>query len=119
VIPASEAPHPLPKDVMLIPAVHDEDLPALYSAADCFVTASHYEGYCLPVAEALSCGCPVIACNRTAIPEIAAGNAMLLEPTLEAWKRAMEYPPKRPVEYRRPEWKDAAEKTAKVLMEYL
>ncbi|OGJ63517.1 hypothetical protein A3C37_00170 [Candidatus Peribacteria bacterium RIFCSPHIGHO2_02_FULL_53_20] len=116
---ASEAPHPLPPDVIHIPDVADVDLPALYCAADCFVTASLYEGYCLPVAEALSCGCPVIACNRTAIPEIASGHAMLIEPTLEAWKQAMRNPPQRPVHYRQPLWKDAAEKTAKVLIECL
>ena len=113
-----EAPcHPLPANVVHLPNISEEDLPALYSAAECFVTASLYEGYCLPVAEALSCGCPVIAHNRTAIPETAAGHAMLIEPTLEDWKAAMMSPPKRPVHFTRPSWKEAAKNTAKVLME--
>lgn len=111
--------HPLPTNVVHLSNVSEEDLPALYSATDCFVTASLYEGYCLPVAEALSCGCPVIASNCTAIPETAAGHAMLVEPTLEEWKQAMSDPPKRPVHYTRPLWKEAAEKTARVLMKCL
>lgn len=119
VMPSSEAPFPLPPHVLHIPSIAEEDLSALYSAADCFVTASLYEGYCLPVAEALSSGCPVIASNRTAIPETAAGQAMLIEPRLEDWKNAMENPPKRPVHFERPSWKEVAEKTAAVLMDCL
>lgn len=118
VMPETEIPATtLPTDVLHLPNVSEDDLPALYSAADCFVTASLYEGYCLPVAEALSCGCPVIASKRTAIPETAGGHAVLVEPTLEEWKQAMMNPPKRPVHYRRPLWKDAAAKTAEVLIE--
>lgn len=74
---------PLPPGIRMISDVPDEDLPALYSATEAFVTASLYEGHCLPVAEALACGCPVIAANRAAIPETASGRAMLLEPTVE------------------------------------
>jgi glycosyltransferase involved in cell wall biosynthesis len=77
---------------MLYP-VSDEDLPALYSGARAFVTATLYEGFCLPVAEALACGTAVIATNRSAIPEIAANKALLIEPTKEAFIKAFQSPP--------------------------
>jgi len=112
----SPPPH-LPKNVLHLPVVSDEDLPALYSAAECFTTASLYEGFCLPVAEALSCGCPVIAMQSTAIPETAKGQAMLIAPTVDAWVQALQNPPVRPVQYRRPLWREAAERTVKVLTE--
>jgi glycosyltransferase involved in cell wall biosynthesis len=51
--------------------VADEDLPALYSGARCFVTASRYEGFGLPALEAVSCGTPVVAYDSGAVPEVA------------------------------------------------
>lgn len=57
--------------LVILPAVDDHDLPFLYNAATIFVTASLYEGFCLPVAEAMACGTPVVASERGAIPEIA------------------------------------------------
>ncbi|MEK7563384.1 MAG: glycosyltransferase family 1 protein [Patescibacteria group bacterium] len=116
VLVMQSCPPSLPAGVMHLPAVSDEDLPALYSAAECFTTASLYEGFCLPVAEALSCGCPVIAMNATAAPETAKGQAMLLNTDSEAWTRAFKSPPMRPVHYSRPSWQDAAAKTAEVLL---
>lgn len=83
----------LPPGAKLLKGVPNDDLPALYSAAKCFVTASLEEGYCLPVAEALACGCPVIASNRAAIPEILERRGALVEPTDEAIAAAMLDPP--------------------------
>lgn len=116
VLVTQRCPPDLPPGVVHLPAVIDEDLPALYSAAECFTTASLYEGFCLPVAEALSCGCPVIAMQSTAIPETAKGQAVLLDPSMESWIRALQHPPVRPVHYNRPSWRDAAAKTAEVLL---
>ncbi|MFA6522940.1 MAG: glycosyltransferase family 1 protein [Candidatus Peribacteraceae bacterium] len=99
--------------------VHDEDLAALYAGAKAFVTASLYEGFCLPVAEAAACGCPVIAANRGAIPEAAPDGAMLIEPTIEAFAEAFRNPPlngQTPKTFR---WEDAAEQTARVLLSAL
>lgn len=57
--------------------VPDSDLPALYSGAKCLVTASRYEGFCLPALEALACGTPVVAYRAGAIPEVAGPGALL------------------------------------------
>lgn len=50
--------------------VHDDDLPALYSAAQAFVYPSLYEGFGLPPLEAMACGAPVITTNVTSLPEV-------------------------------------------------
>lgn len=60
--------------------VADEDLAALYSGAEAFVFPSLYEGFGLPVLEAMQCGCPVIASNSSSIPEIAGDAAVLVDP---------------------------------------
>ena len=52
----------------------DEDLPGLYSNALMFVYPSLYEGFGLPVLEAMKCGCPVITSNTSSLPEVI-GNA--------------------------------------------
>lgn len=59
--------------------VDDRDLPALYSAAEVFVFPSLYEGFGLPVLEAMACGTPVVASQRGALNEIA-GPALVCDP---------------------------------------
>jgi alpha-1,3-rhamnosyl/mannosyltransferase len=56
--------------------VADDDLPALYSAARLLVMPSHYEGFGLPVLEAMACGTAVVASDRPPLPEISAGAAL-------------------------------------------
>jgi alpha-1,3-rhamnosyl/mannosyltransferase len=58
----------------------DQDLPHLYSGAKAFIFPSLYEGFGLPVLEALACGTPVAASNCTAIPEVAGDAALLFDP---------------------------------------
>jgi glycosyltransferase involved in cell wall biosynthesis len=58
----------------------DEDLPALYSAAQMFVFPSHYEGFGLPVLEAMACGTPVISSRASSLPEVVGDAGFLVEP---------------------------------------
>lgn len=68
---------PLREDIVLAGFVGDADLSALYSAADVFAFPSLYEGFGIPVLEALACGTPVVCANNSSLPE-AAGDAALL-----------------------------------------
>jgi glycosyltransferase involved in cell wall biosynthesis len=60
--------------------VSDEDLPALYSAADLFVFPSLYEGFGLPPLEAMACGTPVIASNSSSLPEVIGDAGIMVDP---------------------------------------
>ena len=62
--------------VVFLEAPGDDDLVALYNGAAALVLPSHYEGFGLPVLEAMSCGAPVVISNRGSLPEIA-GDAAL------------------------------------------
>ncbi|MBM3136230.1 MAG: glycosyltransferase family 4 protein, partial [Chloroflexi bacterium] len=66
--------------VQFIGGVLPEDLPALYSAARLFVLPSVYEGFGLPVLEAMACGTPVVCSNASSLPEVAGDAALLVEP---------------------------------------
>jgi glycosyltransferase involved in cell wall biosynthesis len=60
--------------------VGDRDLADLYRAAAVTAYPSLYEGFGLPVVEAMACGSPVVASNRGALPEVAGDGAILVEP---------------------------------------
>lgn len=60
--------------------VEHEDMPALYNLASAFIYTSLYEGFGLPVLEAMQCGCPVVASSATSIPEVAGDAAILVNP---------------------------------------
>lgn len=60
--------------------VADEDLPALYAEALLFVYPSLYEGFGLPVAEAMACGTPVVCSNTSSLPEVAGDAALYFDP---------------------------------------
>jgi glycosyltransferase involved in cell wall biosynthesis len=61
--------------------VSDSDLATAYRGAIALVFPSLYEGFGLPVVEAMACGTPVVTSNTTALPEIAAGAAVLVDPS--------------------------------------
>ncbi len=60
--------------------VPQDDLPALYNAATVFLFPSLYEGFGLPVLEAMACGTPVVTSNVSALPEVAGDAAILVDP---------------------------------------
>lgn len=60
--------------------IDDEDLPDLYRGAQLFVFPSLYEGFGLPILEAMGCGVPVIASHTSAMPEVAGEAALLVDP---------------------------------------
>jgi glycosyltransferase involved in cell wall biosynthesis len=60
--------------------VPDNDLPALYSAAEAFAYPSLYEGFGLPVLESMACGTPVVTSNVSATAEVAGDAALLVDP---------------------------------------
>jgi len=66
--------------VLFIGPVADADLPALYSGARCFVFPSLYEGFGLPVLEAMACGTPVACSNVSSLPEVAGDAALYFDP---------------------------------------
>ncbi len=60
--------------------IKDEDLPYFYSGAEVFIYPSLYEGFGLPVLEAMACGTPVICSNTTSLPEVVGDIGMLINP---------------------------------------
>ncbi|MBU1726471.1 MAG: glycosyltransferase family 4 protein [Candidatus Omnitrophica bacterium] len=58
----------------------DDDLLVLYNAAELFVFPSIYEGFGLPVLEAMACGCPVICSNTCSLPEVAGKAGLMFDP---------------------------------------
>jgi alpha-1,3-rhamnosyl/mannosyltransferase len=75
--PGRQAPPP-PPGVRRLGHVPDAELADLLSVAGCLVFASRYEGFGLPVLEAMSCGCPVAAYANSSIPEVAGAAAQLV-----------------------------------------
>jgi glycosyltransferase involved in cell wall biosynthesis len=70
--------------------VPDDDLPALYTAAEGFVYPSVYEGFGIPVLEAMGCGTPVLCSDASSLPEVAGDAGILLPPgDPAAWAEAI------------------------------
>lgn len=67
--------------IHLIGFVADEDLPTLYSLADVFAYPSHYEGFGIPVIEAMACGTPVVCADNSCLPEVAGNSAVQITAT--------------------------------------
>ena len=70
----------LEEHVLLPGYVHAEDVPIFYSAAEVFVYPSLYEGFGLPVIEAMSCGVPVVTSRGSSLEEVAGTAALSIDP---------------------------------------
>lgn len=68
------------QDIIFTDFVEDQDLPSLYSGAEVFLYPSLYEGFGLPLLEAMACGVPVITSNLSSLQELAEGSALLVNP---------------------------------------
>ena len=66
--------------IIFLDYVSSTDLPTLYSMAQALVFASLYEGFGLPVLEAMACGCPVITSKATSIPEVGGDSVLYVDP---------------------------------------
>ncbi len=71
----------LTEQVHFIGYIKEADLPAVYSLATVFAYPSLYEGFGLPVLEAMQCGTPVLTSNVSALPEVAGDAALVVTPT--------------------------------------
>lgn len=68
------------ESVHFIGFVPDEDMPALYSAADAFLFPTLYEGFGIPILEAQRCGTPVLCSNGSSLPEVGGDGALYVDP---------------------------------------
>ena len=66
--------------LQLLHGVPDADLPALYAGAECFVYPSVYEGFGIPIIEAISCGLPVVACTGSCLEEAGGPDSLYVAP---------------------------------------
>ena len=108
--------HP-PKAVTWLGEVSDEELAALYRGARCLVYASLYEGFGLPVAEALACGCPVVTSAGSAMAEIAGDDAVYVDPADTASIRDGIERAFKPAARRGASWPEVGRRTADVYAE--
>lgn len=67
-------------NIKILTGVGDDDLPFLYNGAKLFCYPSLYEGFGLPVLEAMSCGCPVVTSNTSSLPEVGGETAAYVNP---------------------------------------
>jgi glycosyltransferase involved in cell wall biosynthesis len=84
--PAYQQPEALAQTLGLTDCIHfidytpETDLPLLYQTADAAILLSHYEGFGLPVLEAMACGTPVVVSNTTSLPEVAGDAGLRVAP---------------------------------------
>lgn len=70
----------LERDVIFTDFIPDDDLVVLYNCAQAFVLVSLYEGFGIPVVEAMACGCPVVVSDISSLPEVSGSAGILVDP---------------------------------------
>jgi glycosyltransferase involved in cell wall biosynthesis len=78
---ASAAALGLPRPIRWLSVVRSADLPGLYAGASCLAYVSLWEGFGLPIVEAMAAGTPVVTSSRGSMPEVAGDAAVLVDPT--------------------------------------
>lgn len=68
------------RGVLRLGFVSDEDLVGIYNLATVYCQPSFYEGFGLPILEAMACGCPVVSSKTSSLPEICGGGALMVDP---------------------------------------
>ncbi len=76
--------------VTFIPMVPNREIHEHYHQADIFAMATHYEGFCIPILEAMAAGLPIVACDTEPIPELIGEAGLIAEKTPEAFAAAFE-----------------------------
>lgn len=95
--------HGLQDAVRLPGFIPDEDLPLWYNSAEAFLYPSVFEGFGLPVLEAMACGTPVIVSDATSLPEVAGDAGLLVQPhDVAGWTAALHHA------YKDATWRSAA-----------
>jgi glycosyltransferase involved in cell wall biosynthesis len=84
----------LEDSVRFLGYVPESELPLLYQGAELFVYPSLYEGFGVPLVEAMACGCPVVCSNRSSMPEVVGEAGILVDPEdarilVEAMRRVL------------------------------
>jgi len=115
------------KDIVFVEYVEDQELISLYSKAKVFAFASKYEGFGLPILEAMSIGVPVVAFNNSSIPEVAGSSAILCDNNnqfVAAVSEIIDSPAKRKEivekgveQSKKFEWLNTAKETLKIIEE--
>jgi glycosyltransferase involved in cell wall biosynthesis len=81
---------PVADRIHLLGYVPDKELPGLYAGAKVVAFPSLYEGFGIPLLEAMACGIPVVAANDSSLPEVVGDAGLLLEPTdQKQWEDAL------------------------------
>jgi alpha-1,3-rhamnosyl/mannosyltransferase len=79
----------LQEHVRFLHDVAEADLPGLYAGAELFVFPSLYEGFGLPLLEAMACGAPVLCCNTSSVPEVVGDAALPARPDVDSLAAAL------------------------------
>jgi glycosyltransferase involved in cell wall biosynthesis len=108
-----------PPNVAWLDDIDDAELARQYRGARCLVYASLYEGYGIPVAEALACGCPIVTSRGTAMEEVAGADATYVDPTEVASIREGVRAAFAPAPRRVASWTDVAAATRAVYEELI